>query len=471
MVGANMRLWAARCRHVRPPSAMGDVLSTLRAAITREGDAAAAQVRDAVLQCARHDCPLAFLPMRADARSNGSTMLHYAAAAGAGALCHDLCYFFGADPAARNAEGKSAFHYAAAHGHAALVGFMHRATGRAPPEGIAAPVAAPREEAASAPLEARSRVRKLIHTQRAAELGALVDADPRLLTAPIGPHDSTPLHYCAEATSVRRSRVARASTAPLTPHSCACVIPVVCDLSCAQLGCARVLLERGAAVDVLNAQRKRPLDFAVAARLAAGGRDAAAQAMIELLDEWDEHPPGGGDAAADAVAAAAVAPEPASDPLRVTHVTLNIAACKFVDREPEVIAALLAGARPHVVALQEVDRGTRRSGGADQASRIAAALQARVGGEWRVAFGASMPHDGGDYGASRPLADSVLLFLLSLTLLDGRRRDARRQRAAVPRAAACAYADVDVDVDIVDGRAALRAPLAAVLRRRARRAA
>ncbi len=47
---------------------------------------------------------------------------------------------------------------------------------------------------------------------------------------------------------------------------------------------------------------------------------------------------------------------------------------------------------PDVVALQEVDRGTRRAGGVDQAQRVADLLG------MHAAFGAAMPFDGGEYG-------------------------------------------------------------------------
>jgi endonuclease/exonuclease/phosphatase family metal-dependent hydrolase len=65
----------------------------------------------------------------------------------------------------------------------------------------------------------------------------------------------------------------------------------------------------------------------------------------------------------------------------------------------ERIAAVIRRAEPDLVALQEVDRGTARSGGADQAAELA-----RMTGMQHV-YGAAMPYDGGEYGLailSRP---------------------------------------------------------------------
>ncbi len=56
------------------------------------------------------------------------------------------------------------------------------------------------------------------------------------------------------------------------------------------------------------------------------------------------------------------------------------------------IAAVLAAAEPDLVALQEVDRKCRRSGGVDEAAE----LGARLGMEAR--FGAFMKYQGGEYG-------------------------------------------------------------------------
>ncbi|MEW6282103.1 MAG: endonuclease/exonuclease/phosphatase family protein [Candidatus Eremiobacterota bacterium] len=57
-------------------------------------------------------------------------------------------------------------------------------------------------------------------------------------------------------------------------------------------------------------------------------------------------------------------------------VTYNVHSCVGVDRKhsPERVADVLAGLRPDVVALQEVDLGGRRSRGRDQAAEIAVRL-------------------------------------------------------------------------------------------------
>lgn len=58
----------------------------------------------------------------------------------------------------------------------------------------------------------------------------------------------------------------------------------------------------------------------------------------------------------------------------------------------ERIAAVINAAKPDLVALQEVDRRTRRTGGVDQAVELA-----RLTGMHHV-YGAAMPYQGGEYG-------------------------------------------------------------------------
>jgi endonuclease/exonuclease/phosphatase family metal-dependent hydrolase len=60
----------------------------------------------------------------------------------------------------------------------------------------------------------------------------------------------------------------------------------------------------------------------------------------------------------------------------------------------DAIAGALRESRAEVIALQEVDRGARRSGGVDQAR----ALGERLGMAW--AFAKAMDHDGGEYGCA-----------------------------------------------------------------------
>lgn len=84
----------------------------------------------------------------------------------------------------------------------------------------------------------------------------------------------------------------------------------------------------------------------------------------------------------------------ASGTLRV--VTFNIHAGTDQRRQPSVdrIGALLDSLAPDVVLLQEVDRGTRRSGGADHL----AILAERTG--LTPSFGRAMEFDGGEYGTA-----------------------------------------------------------------------
>lgn len=56
------------------------------------------------------------------------------------------------------------------------------------------------------------------------------------------------------------------------------------------------------------------------------------------------------------------------------------------------VAALISATRADIVLLQEVDRGTRRSGGADQPALLAQ----RTG--LSAAFGKTLDYDGGEYG-------------------------------------------------------------------------
>ena len=58
-------------------------------------------------------------------------------------------------------------------------------------------------------------------------------------------------------------------------------------------------------------------------------------------------------------------------------VTYNVHSCIGTDRklDPSRIAAVIAEAEPDIVALQEVDVGRRRTGGADQAQMIASHLK------------------------------------------------------------------------------------------------
>lgn len=74
--------------------------------------------------------------------------------------------------------------------------------------------------------------------------------------------------------------------------------------------------------------------------------------------------------------------------------TYNIFAGNDLERQSNLarIAALIDSLEVDVVLLQEVDRGTARSGGVDQAAVIA------EGAGLHVVFGSSMNFDGGEYG-------------------------------------------------------------------------
>lgn len=92
----------------------------------------------------------------------------------------------------------------------------------------------------------------------------------------------------------------------------------------------------------------------------------------------------------------------------VRVVTFNIRHGKGTDGKIDLerVARALKALQPDVVALQEVDRNTKRSGGVDQLRRLAELTG------WHPAFGPAMPYDGGHYGnaiLSRfPLADPVV---------------------------------------------------------------
>lgn len=81
---------------------------------------------------------------------------------------------------------------------------------------------------------------------------------------------------------------------------------------------------------------------------------------------------------------------------RLTVVSYNIRAGQDTARQSNLarVAALLDSLRADVALLQEVDRGTRRSGGVDQVAE----LERLTGMVAR--FGRSMDYDGGEYGVA-----------------------------------------------------------------------
>lgn len=84
--------------------------------------------------------------------------------------------------------------------------------------------------------------------------------------------------------------------------------------------------------------------------------------------------------------------------------TYNIHHGEGMDGELDLerIAAVIRRAEPDLVALQEVDRGTARTGGVDQAAELA-----RMTGMQYV-YGPAMPYDGGEYGLAILSRPSVL---------------------------------------------------------------
>lgn len=93
------------------------------------------------------------------------------------------------------------------------------------------------------------------------------------------------------------------------------------------------------------------------------------------------------------LAASGCATAPAADP-SVRVLVFNMHAGKDAAGQPNLagVAAVVRATRADVVLLQEVDRGTKRSGNADQV----AALRELSG--YHAVFGRSLDYDGGQYG-------------------------------------------------------------------------
>ncbi len=126
--------------------------------------------------------------------------------------------------------------------------------------------------------------------------------------------------------------------------------------------------------------------------------------------------------AAGACAAPAPAPVPEPAPLRV--LVYNVHAGKDAGGADNLarVAAVVRGTRADLVLLQEVDRGTERSGRVDQAAELA-----RLTGMHGV-FGRTIDFQGGGYGvallARWPLAEDTLVHLAA---------DAPREGGGSPR--------------------------------------
>jgi endonuclease/exonuclease/phosphatase family metal-dependent hydrolase len=83
-------------------------------------------------------------------------------------------------------------------------------------------------------------------------------------------------------------------------------------------------------------------------------------------------------------------------PEEIRVVTYNIHHGEGVDRKFDLkrIANLLLAVEPHIVALQEVDQGTKRASGVDQPAELA-----KLTG-MEVVFGRNIDYDGGGYGTA-----------------------------------------------------------------------
>src|SRR5215212_2221501 len=83
-------------------------------------------------------------------------------------------------------------------------------------------------------------------------------------------------------------------------------------------------------------------------------------------------------------------------PREIRVVTYNIHHGEGLDKKfgLERIAKVLMAAKPDIIALQEVDQGTKRASRVDQPAEFA-----RLTG-MRVVFGRNIPYDGGGYGTA-----------------------------------------------------------------------
>jgi len=99
------------------------------------------------------------------------------------------------------------------------------------------------------------------------------------------------------------------------------------------------------------------------------------------------------------------------DPVDVRVLTYNIHHGQGTDgtTDLERIARVIRGTGPHAAALQEVDAGTERAFGVDQAARIGTILG------WHHAFAEAMPYQGGSYGEAL-LSRSPLLRVTAYPL-------------------------------------------------------
>src|SRR6478735_8532291 len=101
-------------------------------------------------------------------------------------------------------------------------------------------------------------------------------------------------------------------------------------------------------------------------------------------------------AVAVAVCAFAIGRAAAELPREIRVITYNIHHGEGMDKKfgLERIAKVLMAEKPDVVALEEVDQGTKRASGVDQPAEFA-----RLTG-MKVVFGRNIPFDGGGYGTA-----------------------------------------------------------------------
>ena len=130
------------------------------------------------------------------------------------------------------------------------------------------------------------------------------------------------------------------------------------------------------------------------------------------------------------------------EPLRV--LVFNIHAGKDAGGQPnlEGVADLVQKTAADVVLLQEVDRGTRRSGGVDQVARLLDLVNGAGGAPmYAEAFGRSLDYDGGQYGIAVLVRGSVTST--STEALPIQPPQARAGGSYEPRAALVVSAQLD----------------------------
>jgi endonuclease/exonuclease/phosphatase family metal-dependent hydrolase len=124
-------------------------------------------------------------------------------------------------------------------------------------------------------------------------------------------------------------------------------------------------------------------------------------AIIVLLGTACRSPLGSGAgspaaAGADPVGLPARAPQVPASPVVIRVLTYNIRHGEGRDRVTDLIrtSEVMKSVRPDIIALQEVDRLTERSGRVDQVAELAKSMG------MHAAYGKAIDHDGGEYGVA-----------------------------------------------------------------------